>query len=187
MKPKIEYDEAVQKTYARIEEHMLANADWPWVNATDDRSVLRNMQTEKGQWYLERDREPLFEKSTTDPAYYDMLRFALAEKISLSLSLEPDEAAWAAKALAGDHIIPRHKSRPYSVQEGVRSFGLHALVVNCVHVLRLRGVSHRLACDAVAEACGKHNLDIQSASTVADIWKRGMPRSYRQSSKDQGS
>jgi hypothetical protein len=187
MKPPIEYDEAVKKIYDRIEDHKAANAEWQWQDSTDDQSVLRNHLTQKGKWYLERDRATLFEKSVADPAYYDMLRFALAEKIHLSLKLETDEAAWAAKALAGDHDVPSYKSRAYTALVGVRKFGLHTFVVNCVHVLRARGLSHQLACGAVAEACGKHNLDIRSASTVADIWNRDMPDFYRRASKNGGS
>ena len=187
MKPPIEYHEAVQKIYDRIEDHRTSNAEWLWQDSTDDKAVLRNILRLQGNWYLERDRGTLFEKATFDRAYYDMLRFALADKIYLSLKLETDEAAWAAKALAGAHNVPRYKSRPYTAHEGARKFGLHALVVDCVHLLRMRGLSHRLACDAVAEACGKHNLDIRTSSTVGDIWKRNMPESYRRRPKVRGS
>jgi hypothetical protein len=188
MKPPIEYDEAVKKIYDRIEDHKAAHAVWPWQDSTDDKSVLRNVLSLKGKWHLERERDELFEKAVFDRKYYDMLRFALAEKISLSLKLERDEAEWVSKALAGEHKVPPpYKSRDYTVDPGVRQFGLHAFVVECVVVLRRRDLKHRLACEAVAEAFGKHNLDVQSASTVSDIWKEYKPTSYRNQSKNGGS
>lgn len=179
----ISYEEAVQKIDDRIADHKKANSSVFFQDSTDDESVLRNILTLKGQWHLVHDRSTLFAKSAIDRTFYDMLRYALAEKVHLSLSLEVDEAVWVARALAGDHSVPSYASRAYTAHEGVRKFGLHSLVVNCVHILRMRGLKHRLACDAVAEAFGKHNLDIQSASTVADIWKANMPQQYRTKSE----
>lgn len=179
MRPPITFDEAVEKTYDRISDHITANGEWIWQDSTDDQSVLRHILKLRGSWYLERDREKLFEKSKQDRAYYDMLRFALSEKVFLSLALEPDEAQWVAEALAGEHTVPAHKSRAYTAADGVRKFGLHALVVQSIHLLRLRGLKHHLACHAVAQAFARHNLDVRSASTVKDIWRKNMPESYR--------
>ena len=187
MKPSIEYDDAVQTFYDRVEDHKVSNADGPWQDLTDDRSVLRNILSLKGKWHLEKNRDELFEKAAMDRKYFDMLRFALAEKISLSLELKRDEAEWVAQALAGEHEVPAYKSRAYTSDADVRKFGLHALVIDCVHVLRSRGLKHRVACDAVAAAFGRHNLDIQSASTVSDVWKEHMPTFYRNQPKNGGS
>ncbi|MEY8141205.1 hypothetical protein [Falsihalocynthiibacter sp. CO-5D18] len=187
MKRPINYDEAVQKIYDRIADHKKANLDWNWQDSTDDKSILRSILSLKGAWYLENDRAFVFEKSLSDRTYYDMLRYTLAEKIYRSLKLEADEAAWAAEALAGEHDTPTYSSRAYTAHDGVRKFGLHTFVANCVHVLRLRGLNHHPACDAVAKACAKHNLDIRSAHTVNDIWKKYKPQSYRRERKDRGS
>ncbi|MEP6356064.1 MAG: hypothetical protein ABJ081_05235 [Hyphomicrobiales bacterium] len=187
MRPPIGYEEAVKKVYDRIEDHRNANQGWLWGDATNDASILRRILRVEGRRYLERDRETLFERSLSDRNYYDMLRFAIAEKIYCSVELDAEEAAWTAKALAGEHDVPQYKSRAYTAHEDVRKLGLHRLVVGCVHVLRQRGLKHKLACEAVAEACSKHNLDIRSATTVSDIWKKNMPKFYRRRPKNKGS
>lgn len=187
MSPQITFDEAVEKACRLISDHKAANADPHWQDSTDDHSVLKSILREKGHWHLREKRDLLFEASETDRAYYDMLRYAIAEKIELSLELEPDEAAWTAKALAGEHDIPEYRSRPYTVDKDVRPLGLHALVVKCVHTLRQRGLKHKDACQAVAEACAKHQLDIRSSETVSDVWKRRKPSLYQKALKKEGT
>ena len=187
MRPPIVYDEAVEMIYDRIKDHRKSNEGWLWGDATNDVSILRRILRLEGRRYLEHDRATLFERSLSDRNYYDMLRFALAEKIFCSVELDAEEAAWVAKALAGEHNVPTYKSRAYTAHKDVRKLGLHRLVSNCVHLLRQRGLKQQLACVAVAEACGRHMLDIQSASTVADIWKKNMPEYYRRRSKKKES